>query len=73
MFHDEHNPPHFHARYGGAWASFSIGPTRRTRGGLPSRIERLVLEWAALHEDELTANWSRAQRDLELNPIDPLD
>jgi hypothetical protein len=30
-----------------------------------------VAEWAALHEDELLANWERARRDERLRPIDP--
>ncbi|MGH2759714.1 MAG: DUF4160 domain-containing protein, partial [Actinomycetota bacterium] len=24
MYHDDHPPPHFHARYGGDWAKVSV-------------------------------------------------
>jgi len=73
MYHDEHNPPHFHVLYSGAQASFALEPLRRVRGRWPGRAERLVLEWAALHRDELVMNWERAQRGEELITIDPLD
>jgi hypothetical protein len=32
----------------------------------------LVAKWAALHHDELLANWERARREEPLEPIDPL-
>jgi uncharacterized protein DUF4160 len=41
-------------------------------GGLPSRGQRLVIEWARAHEDELRENWTRARRSERLHPIDPL-
>ena len=41
-------------------------------GSLPRRALALVAEWAALHEDELLANWERARRDEPLQEIDPL-
>jgi hypothetical protein len=36
------------------------------------RISFFVVEWAALHHDELVANWERAQREESLQPIEPL-
>lgn len=41
-------------------------------GSLPRRALALVAEWAALHRDELLANWERARRDEPLEPIEPL-
>jgi Domain of unknown function (DUF4160) len=41
-------------------------------GSLPRRALSLVAEWAALHQDELTANWERARREEQLEPIEPL-
>jgi Domain of unknown function (DUF4160) len=41
-------------------------------GSLPRRALALVVEWAALHRDELLANWERARRDEQLEPIEPL-
>ena len=38
---------------------------------LPRRALALVAEWAALHRDELTANWERARREEPVEPIDP--
>ena len=32
----------------------------------------IVVEWAALHQDELAANWERARREEPLQPIEPL-
>jgi hypothetical protein len=31
-----------------------------------------VSEWAALHYNELLANWERARREEPLEPIEPL-
>ncbi len=41
-------------------------------GSLPRRALALVAEWAALHEDELQANWDRARREEPLEPVEPL-
>jgi len=32
-----------------------------------------VLEWAALHREDLQADWDRARNRQGLAPIDPLD
>jgi hypothetical protein len=45
---------------------------RQSTSPLPRRALALVAEWAALHQDELLANWERARRDEPLQPIDPL-
>ena len=42
------------------------------RGRFPVRAERLVLEWASLHQEELLAAWERASRLLDPGKIDPL-
>jgi hypothetical protein len=41
-------------------------------GELPARALRFVREWAALHGDELLANWERARNLEPLEPITPL-
>lgn len=66
-----HARPHFHARYAGEVASVDFSG-KLIAGSLPSRALSLVVEWAALHEDELLANWERARHDEPLQPIDPL-
>jgi hypothetical protein len=37
MNYNEHNPPHFHARYGSAAALFTIDPIALYSGELPPR------------------------------------
>ena len=68
----EHGPPHFHATYGDDEALIGIEPIAILRGRLPGRAQRLVLEWAALHQRELAANWQRARRQEPLVRIEPL-
>lgn len=63
--------PHFHARYAGQAASIGLDG-EVIAGALPRRGLALVSEWAALHREELLANWERARRDEQLEPIDPL-
>jgi Domain of unknown function (DUF4160) len=66
-----HARPHFHARYAGQAASVDFSG-ELIAGSLPPRARALVAEWAALHEDELLANWERARSDEPLQPIEPL-
>jgi hypothetical protein len=67
----EHARPHFHARYAGDAASIDLAG-ELIAGSLPRRALALVAEWAALHQDELLANWERARRNEPLQVIDPL-
>ncbi len=72
MYYKEHAPPHFHAKYGGQRAAFSINDLKIIEGDLPKRIVSLVLEWAFEHRNELLEDWNFAQRHEELKKIDPL-
>lgn len=72
MYWKDHAPPHFHAIYGGHEALISIEEGDFIRGDLPRTARRLVLEWRALHVEELVANWDLAQRPMALRPIEPL-
>jgi hypothetical protein len=72
MYFKEHAPPHFHAKYGGQRASFTIQDLRLLEGTLPPRIVSLVIEWAFLHREELMKDWERARREEALQKIDPL-
>ncbi|MHB8089665.1 MAG: DUF4160 domain-containing protein, partial [Anaerolineaceae bacterium] len=49
MFYDDHNPPHFHARYGDFKAAILIDDFTVKEGNLPARVLGLVIEWASLH------------------------
>ena len=72
MYYDEHNPPHFHARYGSDRAAIEIDSLRLREGRLPPRALGLVVEWASEHQDELMANWEAARLDTPLSRIAPL-
>ena len=73
MYYDEHNPPHFHARYGSHEVIIRIKDLARIAGSFPPRALGMLLEWAALHQEELLENWARARSDQELKPVSPLD
>lgn len=73
MYYKEHAPPHFHAKYAGQWAAFTIQDMRIIEGHLPPRAVALVLEWAFRHREELLENWRRIERREELLKIAPLD
>ncbi len=72
MYWDEHSPPHFHASYNGCNGSIDIKRLIMTEGDLPKRALKLTLDWAALHQQELLADWELCQKRLAPNKIDPL-
>jgi hypothetical protein len=72
IYFKEHNPPHFHAEYGGQVAAFSIPELSLMEGSLPRRVIALVLEWAFEHRQELLANWELAVARKPLRKISPL-
>ena len=73
MYFNDHEPPHFHARYAGHKALIAIETLNVLEGSLPPRVLGLAVEWAALHRQELLANWERARIQEPLNAIDPLE
>jgi len=73
MFYNEHSPPHFHAKYAGKWAAFSIEDLKLIEGSLPRRATSMVLEWAFQHRLELMSNWERARNKEGLEVIEPLE
>lgn len=72
MFVKDHPPPHFHVLYGEHRARVPISGGDPIDGDLPSRALRLVREWADMHRTELEANWERAERMEQVQPIEPL-
>jgi len=72
MFFDDHNPPHFHAEYGEYKAIIKIKDFTLTKGYLPPRALGLVIEWAALHQEELLSDWELAKDNKTLLTINPL-
>jgi Domain of unknown function (DUF4160) len=72
MYFDDHNPPHFHARYGDMECLVSIEELRVIEGKIPSRALGLVIEWAVTHQEELREDWYLAKSLQPLHLIEPL-
>ena len=73
MFFFDHEPPHFHASYGGEEAQLRIDPVGLLGGELPPRVLALVIEWATLHHQDLMENWRRLHDDEPAQRIAPLE
>ena len=73
MFYNDHAPPHFHVRYGEQRAIIEIDPLTVLGGKLSPRVLGLVMEWAAVHQEELREDWRLAERQAPLNSIAPLE
>jgi hypothetical protein len=58
VFFGDHPPPHFHAIYGEYNALVSIEFLEIIEGDLPSRAQKLVLEWATLYQQDLLQMWN---------------
>ncbi len=69
MFFNDHNPPHFHARYGRAKAIVRISDGELIAGELPPLAKRIVREWALARRAELEDNWRRARAHRQLERI----
>lgn len=72
IFYDDHNPPHFHARYQNFKATIDIKNLTIIQGKLPPRVFGLVAEWASIHKKALLKNWKLAKAQKTLSPIEPL-
>ena len=72
MYFNDHNPPHFHARYEGFRAIVGIDPLELRDGELPPRVLALVLEWAEMHQPEPVKNWTALAETGTFREIAPL-
>jgi hypothetical protein len=72
MNFNEHNPPHFHAKYGDYQIIVEI-ITGVVEGKFPKRALKLVMEWYEMHRDELLNNWNSMMETGEFNKISPLE
>ncbi|MBI4870688.1 MAG: DUF4160 domain-containing protein [Candidatus Riflebacteria bacterium] len=72
IFFDDHNPPHFHARYGAEKAAIDIRTLHVLEGNLPPRALRMVVEWAGQHQSELMADWDLVSSGAPPVKIEPL-
>lgn len=66
MYHDDHNPPHFHVEYQGHEALIAIENGELLEGSLPNKALKLVREWAREHQRELLDDWQLA---IQLKPL----
>ena len=73
MYYNDHNPPHFHARYGDYKIEICIETLSILAGKLPPKALGLVIEWAIQHQDELMIDWLLARKNSTLNKIAPLE
>lgn len=71
MFADDHNPPHFHIRYGDYEAIITIDKGI-VKGEIPRNALKHVFLWMELHKKELEMNWIRLQNGEEPLKINPL-
>jgi hypothetical protein len=69
--YNDHNPPHFHARYQDQEVIIEI-QTGLVTGTMSKRALQLLFDWAEQHQDELMENWNRARARQVLLPIPPL-
>jgi len=72
MHFNDHNPPHFHAKYGNQKAIIGIEDLSLIEGNLPPRVLALVVEWASLHQKELLKNWNGLIETGKFKKIKPL-
>jgi hypothetical protein len=73
MLFDDHNPPHFHAIYGGHKAVISIEKALLLKGELPPRALKMVMDWTEIHRQELLDDWKLAKANKETFRITPLE
>ncbi|MFQ4136658.1 DUF4160 domain-containing protein [Nodosilinea sp. PGN35] len=71
MNYNDHQPPHFHARYQNDEIVVEI-ETDVVEGRMSKRALRMVLEWLELHQSELLENWELARQRKALNEVEPL-
>ena len=67
----DHNPPHFHAKYGDQEVTIDI-VNGTIRGEMYERALRLILEWLDLHRAEILEAWHKAANGEQPGKIEPL-
>jgi len=72
MNFNEHNPPHFHARYGDYEITVEIN-SGIVEGKFPKRALNIVIEWYEIHKAELLEDWNLIRTTGEFKKIQPLE
>ena len=74
MYYSDHQPPHFHVRYGDSKAQVTIEANLNLEWKpAPPRVFGLIAEWALAHQDELREDWQLVQNEALPNKIAPLE
>jgi len=71
MNYNDHQPPHFHARYQDQEVLVEID-TGVVQGKMARRALQMIFEWAEKYQNELRRNWELARVRKPLEPIPPL-
>lgn len=72
VYYREHGVPHFHAVHAGRQVVIAIEDLAVLDGRLSPRSMGLVMEWAAMHQEELMQVWREARAHEPLSTIEPL-
>ena len=72
MLWREHEPAHFHARYGDDEVTVEI-ETGRITGHMLPRATALLEEWRKIRINELRREWELVKAKKQLFPIQPLE
>lgn len=73
VFHNDHNPPHFHAEYGGKKIVMEIKTGRVLSGKVPQRALKLIQEWRRLNVAAIERAWEQARHHQEPKKVTPLE
>ena len=73
MYYNDHEPPHFHVRYGEQRALIRIDNLTIYEGRLSPRVLGLVVEWATANRYALQEDWALARRQMPLKAVPPLE
>ena len=72
MNYNDHEPPHFHARYGEQEVIVGIISGMVT-GQMSKRALHMLFEWMEVHREDLMESWNLARERKSLKQIAPLD
>ena len=72
MYFNDHDPPHFQAKYNEYRGKVTINELQLIEGKLPKRVLAIVLEWAHSHRADLLENWESLKKEGKYRKIRPL-
>ena len=73
MHFNDHNPPHFHAKYENFKAIIAIDNLAIIEGNMPPKALALIMEWTSIHKKKLLNNWNKIIKTGQFNKIKPLE